>query len=241
MKAYELVKFMENSEKAVFSINDIAKIIGKNKRYAVLFMDRLKRKGLVARIERDKYILSSIDPFSLASNVVYPSYVSFFSGIRYYNLTTQIPVYLAVAVLKQRKGLKFGGYKIQFIKIKSGMFFGYTRELIGKKHVFVAEKEKVILDCLYLPEYCSIADTYYALQECLNEIDLEKVVRYGKQIGSSAVLKRLGYLLETLGIDIYPKIKGWINKKYDKLNPSMAFGGKKNKKWMLVENEVLDD
>jgi hypothetical protein len=46
----------------------------------------------------------------------------------------------------------------------------------------------------------------------------------------------LGYILETLGIDIYKQVKKKINKKYDYL---MFIGKKgiKNRKWRIIINK----
>jgi predicted transcriptional regulator of viral defense system len=54
------------------------------------------------------------------------------------------------------------------------------------------------------------------------------------------VAKRLGYLLESTSIDLYDSLKSLINKNYEVFNPLKLSIGKKNEKWRLIINEVLE-
>ena len=56
---------------------------------------------------------------------------------------------------------------------------------------------------------------------------------------SIVLLKRLGYILEQKKIDIYPKVKKYLNKRYDLLNPQLPSTKEKNTKWKLNINEVI--
>lgn len=59
---------------------------------------------------------------------------------------------------------------------------------------------------------------------------------YLNKINSSILNKRIGYLLELLGILL---IGITINNKYEKLNKNLNEKGIKNKKWKLIINEEL--
>jgi predicted transcriptional regulator of viral defense system len=98
---------------------------------------------------------------------------------------------------------------------------------LNGKTIFIAEIEKAILDSIFLPQYTSIHETCLALKE--GEIKEERIIEYTKRMNSNALAKRLGYLLELNGIDIYSKIKDMIDKNYVKLNPLKARKGEKIK------------
>lgn len=105
-----------------------------------------------------------------------------------------------------------------------------------EKEVFIADKEKAIVDALYLPKYCPLDETYAALEE----VDITKVVSYALRMRSKVLLKRLGYLLELRGVDIYTQVKKQLNQRYDLLNPFHKRRKQKSKKWKLIINEVFE-
>jgi predicted transcriptional regulator of viral defense system len=238
MKLIDILRKLENSKKSVFTLSDIVKILNKDENYAKLLMNRLKSKGFILSLERGKYVLPNQNPFTIASSIVFPSYISFISAYSFYNLTTQIPRMIFVVSLKQRKSLNYEGVEIKFVKFPLKRFFGFKREIFHSKLIFVAEVEKAILDSLFLPNYASISETFFALKEA--EINLEKLISYAEKFQSKVVIKRLGYLLEKIGLDCYEKFKEKISKNYELLNPFKPSNGEKNEKWKIIVNEVLE-
>ena len=85
---HEILAGLAAHNKRVFSINDAAKAMGKPKRYASKLLSANKE---VERIERGKYYIKSgnIDIYEIASQIVFPSYVSGFAALRYYSLVEQ--------------------------------------------------------------------------------------------------------------------------------------------------------
>lgn len=218
----------------ILTIPDVSRIIGKDRKYAALYMKRLNDKGVVNRIEKGKYALPDTDPLVVATNLVIPSYISFLSGLAYHHKTTQIPITIQVVTTVSRKAINYGS-KITFVRFDRKRIFGYRREKIGNGYVFIGEIEKVIVDSLFMPEYCPISET----MDAFDGIDTEKILNYALKMDSIVTLKRLGYLLELNGIDAYEKIKSHINERYDLLNPLLPPAGKNNQKWRIKVNEVL--
>ncbi len=235
MKSIEFIKRLEISRNVVFSFSDLVRILGKNKEYSKIFIHRLIGKGLL-RLERNKYALQGMNPFLIASNLIFPSYLSFISAYSYYNVITQLPRVFYVVSLKQKKPVKYGINLIHFIKFDKSKFFGFKRELFENKFIFIAELEKAIIDSLYLPRYCPISETYFVLQN--TKLNIEKLISFSKRFGSLALSARLGYLLELIGINVLKELD--LPKNYVLLNPSLGKNGKKNKKWKLIINEVIE-
>jgi len=111
-----------------FSLNEIVKISGKDKRYVKVLVNRMLKRKILTRVEKNKYSLPNQNPFSIASLLVFPSYVSFISAYSYYNLTTQIPSIIFTVSIKQKKEVSYNGYQIKFITISKEKFFLDTRE-----------------------------------------------------------------------------------------------------------------
>lgn len=236
MKSQDLLQHLRGIRKPVFTLHDIAKITGKKRDYLKVYLFRLKKRNILKEVERGKYTLDA-HPFAVASNILFPSYVSFLTSYAYYQITTQIPTTIQIIALISKKKITYEGYNIQFIALPQKRIFGYKKEMLGEGIIFIAEKEKAIVDSLYLPEYCPVSETALALQD--TELEMSKLVRYARRMHSIVVLKRLGYLLETNGIDIFKNVKNALNSRYDLLNPMIKKTGKKNTKWKLIINEVF--
>ena len=64
--------------------------------------------------------------------------------------------------------------KIKFIKFQKEKIFGYSKQKFRGKYLFIAAKEKAIVDSLYLPEQCPISETFEALQD--KDVDIQKLI-----------------------------------------------------------------
>ena len=72
--------------------------------------------------------------------------------------------------------------------------------------------EKTFIDCLFKPDYAGgIVEIARAIYTSKNKIEFNKLLEYAERFKSQAVIKRLGFLLETL------KIKTGIISKLNKL------------------------
>lgn len=63
---------------------------------------------------------------------------------------------------------------------------------------------------------------------------------YTRKFNSKVVAKRLGYLLDVLGLDFNSRLRGLVNKNYEPLNPLKPITGDRDEKWRIVVNEVLE-
>ena len=86
MKKLELIRELEKYP--VLSLKNVKEAIKKGNEYAKLVVYRLKKEKLIFEIEKNRYALQK-DPFIVASNITWPSYISCWPALRYYNLITQ--------------------------------------------------------------------------------------------------------------------------------------------------------
>ncbi len=236
MKSLEFLQKIRELRKPVFTLSDAAKITGKRREYIKVYLFRLKKRNIIKEIEGGKYTVS-FDPFVVASHLTFPSYISFLSAYSYYQITTQMPKIIYVVSHKPKKTMNYENYIIQFIAFSPQHMFGYKREESGRNILFIAEKEKAIIDSLYLPRYCPLDETFTALQD--TALDIAKLIHYAQRMDSIIVLKRLGYMLEKRGIDIFNDVKQELHKRYDLLNPFIKKTKVRDTKWKLIINEVF--
>ena len=235
MNERQFITTIKNQNLGIITIPDTARIINKNRKYTSLYLQRLQNRQIIKRIEKGKYTLQDTPLPVIASNLILPSYISFLSGLAYHHLTTQIPQITQIATTKSKKRIKYEKEEIQFINLKK--IFGYNREKTQYGYTFIGEKEKIILDSLLLPKHCPINETINAIKE--TKLNIKKIIEYTLMMNSIVLIKRLGYTLEQNDIDIYPKVKKHLNKRYDLLNPNLPTTGENNTKWNLKINEAI--
>ncbi|MCK9293327.1 MAG: hypothetical protein WCY27_04200 [archaeon] len=205
-----------------------------NIKYPEVYIQRFKNKNKILTIEKGKYTLQD-DSLIYSTVIIIPSYLSFLSALNFYGLSTQIPIKHTVAIKHSKKNLK----NIKFIRINSKYFFGYLKIKYGDFDLFIASKEKLLLDCLLYQNQIQVSDLFNLLK---SNLDKKKIVDYLSRINNVSLIKRVGYLLELVGIDIYKFFKNKINnnKSYIKLNKNLNKTNKNSVKWKLNINEVID-
>ncbi len=234
MKKISFLKELEGY--AVFTNKTVRELTHKSKSYTKLLVYRLKKDGLITEIEKNKYTLQK-DPLAVASSIVWPSYISCWTAIRYHNLTEQLPqdVFVITTRAKKRRGLSFGNSRILFMRVKPKYFFGFRKGAYGNFTIFIAEKEKALIDSALLKKI-SFSELSAIAMEHKDELDMRLLIEYLDKIKNKTLIKRFGFLLEKLGYDFYSELKGFINAPYIPLDYSAARKGKKNKKWKVIEN-----
>ncbi|MCL4362275.1 hypothetical protein M1585_02220 [Candidatus Parvarchaeota archaeon] len=231
MNMYEIAKDLEKRDKKVFSLAELSVLTGLNPRSTSVLLNRMAKKQLIYKIERGKFSLSD-NPFIVASNVVYPAYISFSSAFYVYGLLEQVIDKIYVATSMKTKNRDFNGTKVIFVKIPEKLVFGFKKIAYGGGTIAIAEKEKAFIDSLAYTRYVRIN----FLDSIIKDMDKNLLEKYAEMTNIEAVKRRLGFLLEKNGIETNIKIKG---KTVYKLNPSIKNRGILNTKWKLYANEEL--
>lgn len=237
MKKIALIKELEKYP--VFSLKTVKEIIKKSDKYAKLVAFRLKKEGLIFEIEKNKYTVNK-NAFIVASNIVWPCYLSFWTALRYHNLTEQLPkdIFVITTRARKKRELVFNKTKIIFVRIKPKYFFGFTKERHDGFDVFMAESEKALIDSVLFKEI-SFSEIGSIIRDNFDRINKNKLIEYLLKINDKALIKRFGFLLDQLGLDFFDKLKKHLGYNYIHLDYAMPKKGKKNKKWRIVENVKL--
>lgn len=219
----------------VFDANEARKILNKSEGYTYLYLHRLIRRRRILRIYKGKYALKGVNQYIVASSIVHPSYISLLSAFSLYHLTTQIPRTISVISPKQRPTITYKNYKIEFVRFSKKRIFGFKKVRHDGGIITIGEKEKVIIDSLYLPGSVGFDEVSSALKG----VDFDKLERYALRMHSNTLIKRLGFLLEAAGLEPPISFLRIIDNKYVPLNPCIPKKGEKNKRWKVIVNEVF--
>jgi predicted transcriptional regulator of viral defense system len=245
-----LITELSRSKKNVFSFEEAVQILkADNKQVKKLLYDLVKR-GWLRRIEKGKYFLVpltveankpyTINQFLIASKLVYPYYIGFWSMLHYYGYTEQLVNTIFVVSPKKKRNLSLLGIDYKFVKTHEKKIFGLAEIKINDMVVRASDKEKTLLDCLDHPEYCGgITEVAKGIWNSREEIDSVKMLNYAKKMSNSAVIKRLGYLLEILEMNKKIPIRSlqkMIKKGFSLLDPLLPHKGQYNSQWNLIVN-----
>jgi len=224
------IKLLDTLRKyPLFTLNDFVKITRKSPEYCRTYLYRLKKQGLIFQIERGKYTLYD-DPIVFSCFIVQPCYFSHWSALRYYNLTDQLPIVVTLSSSRSRATIKFNGTTIVFLKTK--YLWGYKKIRYNNFDVFMAEPEKAIIDFI-LSNSVSLGEIEDAIFS--GKIDIDKLKEYVKRTGNIALIKRVGFLLDTNKKDAEDLV-GFVDYNYISLILHSRKKGKINKKWRIVDN-----
>jgi len=214
----ELIDAVNEKDMMFFGPRDVRRFLGITARNAYQLLRRMKQKGLVVHVERGKYVLrerwEETDIRALASNLVTPSYLGFWSALHFHHMTEQVPRTVFVVTTRRTEDREIRGNDIRFVTVREELMFGYER----LSDTVVSTPEKTVVDCLLFPKHAPVSVVNNALAR--DDLDVDILVDYCVRVGSGALAARLGYLLERNGmLERADELKELVTS-YTKLNPS---------------------
>lgn len=216
----------------LFTINDLSRITGKGDSYVKTLAYRLGKRGLIKHIERGKYTLHE-DVIRFASHIATPSYISFWTALKIYGLTEQLPLGAMIAVARPKKEISFSGQKITFTK--TSRFWGYGKMRYRDFDIFIADREKAVIDCL-LAKNTPFDEAAKAI--LAKGLEYEKLMDYVQKAKNSSLAKRVGFLAEKAGLDASSMLH-LADSNYIPLNWELKAKGRKDFRWKIIINEDL--
>jgi predicted transcriptional regulator of viral defense system len=235
--------------KPTFSIEEARRLFLKD--LPPQFLDRLERKGWIRRIKRGKFAvipLSSgearspqLHEFVIAMELVSPAAIAYWSALNHHSMTEQIPrtVFVATNHHVQLNTKEALGVTFKIISVQPRKFFGIEKDWINEQPFSVTDKEKTIIDGLDLPKYVGgVGEIAKALAQSWDELNEEKLREYAVKIGNTAVGKRLGYLMEALGLGNPETLRTTLSlgAGFSPLDPTLPRRGKHSRRWGLLIN-----
>lgn len=165
--------------KPLFTFADLERKFNYYNNYSRVGLHKMVDKGKIKEIEPGKYTVHE-DMMIPASHVEKNSFISLETALNYYNLIERDFGDPQVITNKHRNSLK----EIKFHY--SDNLFGYVKKKYKGFDIFIADKERLLLDCLSR-ETVPAEDLKYLV----NEIDREKVIDYSKRFAEDELIKKV--------------------------------------------------
>ena len=221
---------------------EFSRVLGLDRERAYKALGRLVTSGYLERVGRGSYVVVDLtegalaEPFSLGTRLVTPSYVSFWSALDVLGWTEQMPRQALLATTKRSRRTRIGAFSLRFVRLAPSRFFGYVRTGRGSWAYPIAEPEKAILDCMYLPRYAGgMEEVGKALGEAIPRLSIALLTEYAARMGSRSLCSRMGFLLEGHGIDA-GALQASASRTFVMLDPEGPRRGRFDARWHVIDN-----
>ena len=252
-----LLQTLETEGRDWFMIDEIYALYPEQTQTSIRAMlQRMVKKGLLAKFGKE---LLWVVPFSQSASSFLPNwhllgealmdggqyYIGYYSALQLHGLITQPSLKEQIVCTASGSQVKeINGVQFQIIKHNRNHFFGTKKVWIDSfNKVVCSDLEKTIIDCLFKPEYAGgIVEVAKAIWMARERLDYARLLEYANRFGSQAVQKRLGFILEELGIgqDIVTKLLERRSSSISPLDTGAAQEGKITTRWNLLVNVDME-
>ncbi len=252
-QAANLLAELHELGRMVFSLQDVEKITGLRPKSARNFVAQLVNRGVATRLKPGLFILVPFElgreseylgnPYVVAREIAGREeyFISHASAMDLHGMVTQPQLVVFASTAKLTRSRTILGTEFRFVHTKPQHLFGLTDHWVEKtEKVRVSDMERTVIDGLKHPDYCGgfseVAKGFWMRRE---NIRPKRLVDYALQLGVGAVIRRLGFLLETFEIqapDETARLRSNVTATYHLLDPVLPAGGKFSSRWRLRLN-----
>ncbi|HEX5138274.1 MAG TPA: type IV toxin-antitoxin system AbiEi family antitoxin [Planctomycetota bacterium] len=252
-QAANLVTTLHERNRTVFRLEDARDITDLSETSARSFVRKLVDRGVAARLKPGLYALV---PFELGRERRYPGnplvvareimhgadyYLSHATAMEIHAMTTQPQLVVMVSTPKPRRSVTALGVEFRFVRCQRKHLFGLTEHWVTKQEkVRVSDPERTIIDGLKQPEHCGgLTEVAKGLWMRRQDMKVGRLVEYARRISVGAVVRRLGFLLETYemaGVKDLDRLRKGLTETYVRLDPILPAEGKRLRRWRLQLN-----
>jgi len=255
--AHLLVELHERGM-TLFSHADVEEITQLQAKSARNFVASLVQRGVVTRLKPGLFILVPFElgrereylgsPYVVARELAGGAdyFVSHASAMDLHRMVTQpqLVVY-ATTTLAIRPRVVLGT-EFRFVRCKPEHLYGVTEHWVTKtEKVRVSDLERTIIDGLKQSVYCGgfteVAKGFWMRRDDINH---SKLVDYAIRLDVGTVIRRLGFMLETLEVDApheLERLQQKLTATYAILDPLLPDEGEFMARWRLRLNVGLDE
>jgi predicted transcriptional regulator of viral defense system len=201
-----LILSLQERDQEIVTAPEAIRMLG-SERTGRKVLYNLVRKGWLARLKPGRYMLlppehgpenlGESNALALASAVVDPSYVGWWSAAAFHGFTTQRPSTITVAVTRPTPSRSVEGVEVRFVTLTARKFFGSEDHSVYGRTVKLSGPAKTVVDCIDRPDLCGgPSELARIVFGASSEVEPEDLIDTARILGSDAVLQRLGYLMD---------------------------------------------
>ena len=252
-QAARLFTELHEKRRTIFSVRDVQDVTGLGPKSTRNFVGKMVARGLATRLKPGLFILV---PFEMGREREYLGnphvvarelagrrdyYLSHASAMDLHRMVTQPQLVIYVTSPFPFRSRTILGTEFRFVRCKPEDLFGVVEHWVDKtEKVHVSDLERTVIDGLKQPEYCGgiveVAKGYWMRR---NDMNVGRLVDYALRLDVGAVIRRLGFLLETGGVDApadLQRLRARLTATYQLFDPTLPAEGHRVARWRLRLN-----
>lgn len=253
----QLFAYTQMRGKVLVRTGELTNILGISKKQEWELLSRMARTGLIIRLTRGVYLIPSRVPpggkYGADQYLVLEKLMEVLKGkyqvsgpnaFNFYGFSDQVPNRVYVYNNRIYGERRIGNLQFSFIKTSDSRLGGTIvfKTETGSKAI-MASRTRTLLDAVYdWSRFNTIPRAYRWIAEGLKKDEslAEDLIRMAIKYGNQGTNRRLGYLLETLGVDrkLLDKLKRKLRSSKSLFSwvPGSPATGSVNKDWGLIIN-----
>jgi len=244
-------------EKTV-TVSEIRRMLGCSDGYARFMAHRLVVKGWFERLRAGVYQLvpaargregvPDTNPLAAGAVLVSPYFYSFGTACTYHGLTEQVFSEVYVVTTSRRRPGIVRGKRYIFVPVTEARFYGFAEIKVLGAAVQMATAERALLDAIDRPHYAGgMGEVSRIVARASTRASWDVVVEFARRWSESALVQRLGYLVEINGVelpgDVMAGLRGLLRPGSKVVfGPRARWGsrGRLARPWNVIENVPRD-
>jgi len=226
--------------------------------YARYLAYRLVQKGWLERLrpglfqlvpaDRGREGVADSNPLTAGAALVSPYFFSFGTACTHHGLTEQVFAEVYIACRQRRRPQAVRGKRYVFVEVPPRRFFAFKEITVLGETVEMATVERALLDAIDRPQHAGgLGEVSRIVARASTRISWPALLELARRWGSSALVQRLGYLLDLhqahVTNDVRAELLG-LTRSSSKihLGPRATWGtaGKLVRPWNVVANVPHD-
>jgi len=237
-----------------FTVEEAAALLALPRGRVRRLLSYLAGRGWLSRVCRGLYITVPLgardpaawlaDPWSVANKLFAPCYLGGWTALQHWELTDQIfrDVVVFTALEVKRKHRTVQGTTFRLRSLPAEKHFGTRAVWRDRARLLVSDPARTIVDVLDRPEVGGgirhVAECLVEFLESRNRDDVA-LVDYADRLGNRTVFKRLGFLVESKGMEargLLEACRERMSSGLSPLDPGVEAAGRIVKRWNLFVN-----
>jgi predicted transcriptional regulator of viral defense system len=248
-----LLAALYDRAQSTFTLADAQELTGLRSEIVSSLLHKAVRRGLLSRLKPGLFVivppeLGSVskyagDPYLTAKKLAgdAPSFISHASAMEIHRMVTQPQLAVFASSSKRLRSRTVQSTEFRFVCIKPEHHFGTVKHWATKQESMeVSDLERTVIDGLRQPEYCGgVTEVAKGLWMRHQDMQASKLVNYALRMGTGAVLRRLGYVLELYAIapeSELARLREALTETYAPLDPVLPAEGTHLRRWRLQLN-----
>ena len=237
---------------------ELKRILGSTDNNAHVVAHRLVRKGWLEPVKRGLFLVVPADrgpqgiadtnPLAVGAQLTTAYFYSYATACSFHHLTDQAFTTVYLVCRRTQPAMRVRDTRYVFVGVPEDRFFGFEEANVLGTKVPMATVERCLLDAASRPRYAGgVGEVSRVVRNAASRIAWPQLLDYAERWRESAVVQRLGYLLDLHAVPVAPTMRAALralarvdNKVFLGDRKQWGLTGRLVAEWGIIENVPRD-